>query len=132
MIGTDVASLVGGKIPMSQIPATATQEIYVVSAESELIGLVAQRGDLAELVESINGVQTVTKTWQLLGDDATVTANWVVWGTSYAVQSGNATTAENAVNAEKINNHRLVLMTDTQHDSAVIDGETLYAVYTEV
>lgn len=129
MLGVDVATLVGGKIPMSQIPATATQEIYDITSEDELTGLVAQRGDCAEIVETIDGVKTVTKTYQLLGDgDATVRDNWVVWGTSYAVQAGNATSATNAVNASTINNHRMVAMTQDQYDQAAVEQDTIYIV----
>lgn len=127
MLGTDVATLVGGKIPMSQIPATATQEIYVVSSESELTGLTAQRGDLAELMETLDGEQTITKTWQCLGD-ADQRENWVVWGTSYAVQAGASKLADNAVNASMINNHRLVEMTPEEFQSAVKDPDTYYLV----
>lgn len=128
MLGVDIATLVGGKIPMSQIPATATQEIYEVQSEDELTGLVAQRGDLAELVELVDGEKTIIKAWQLLGDAAN-RENWIVWGTSYAVQAGSATTAANAENAAMINNHRLVAMTPQEYGSAVIDPETYYAVY---
>jgi hypothetical protein len=129
MLGVDVATLVGGKIPMAQLPATATQEIYEVTAESELTGLTAQRGDLGEIIEIINGKKTVTKTYQLLGNgDATVLDNWVIWGTSYAVQAGNASTADNAENANMINNHRLVFFaTEAEYQSAVKEGTTLYA-----
>ena len=131
MLGTDIATLVGGKIPMSQIPATATQEVYEISSEAELTGLVAQRADLAELIELVDGVRTVTKTWQLLGDgDAGKRENWIVWGTSYAVQAGNATTADNAENASTINGHRLVVMTATQYETAVKDPNTYYLVIT--
>ena len=129
MLGVDVATLVGGKVPMSQIPATATQEIYDITSEDELTGLIAQRGDCAEIVETIDGVKTVTKIYQLLGDgDATVRDNWVVWGTSYAVQAGNATSATNAVNASMINNHRMVAMTQEQYDQAAVDQDTIYIV----
>lgn len=124
----DIVLATGGKLPLSAIPATATQEIYVVGSEDELTSLVAQRGDLAELVEDIDGERTITKTWQCLGD-ASVRENWVVWGTSYAVQSGNATTADNAVNANMINNHRLVEMTEEDFASAVKDENTYYLVY---
>lgn len=127
MLGSDVATLVNGKIPMSQIPATATQEIYTVTSEEELTSLSAQRGDLAELIEEVEGVRTITKTWQCLGD-ATVLENWVVWGTSYAVQAGNANTATNAVNASMINNHRVVTMSATDFDTAVKDENTVYLV----
>lgn len=127
MLGTDVATLVGGKIPMSQIPATATQEIYVVLSESELTGLTAQRGDLAELVETVEGEQTIIKTWQCLGD-ANEQENWVVWGTSYAVQAGASKLADNATNAGMINNHRLVEMTESEYQTAVKDPNTYYLV----
>ena len=130
MLGVDVATLVGGKIPMSQIPATATQEIYTVTSESELTSLAAQRGDLAELIETVDGEPTITKTWQLLGDgDPTISTNWIIWGTSYAVQAGNATTATNAENANTINNHRLVEIADTDWATAVKDADTYYLVY---
>jgi hypothetical protein len=132
MMGIDFATLVGGKVPMSQIPATAIHDVMEVSAESELVGLTAQKGDVAELVEEINGERTVTKSWQLLGTDATVRANWVVWGTSYAVQAGNATTATNAGNANTINNHRLIAITEAQYNAAIaagtIDETTIYLV----
>ncbi len=124
----DIVLATGGKLPLSSIPATATQEIYVVESEDELTSLTAQRGDLAELVEEIEGERTITKTWQCLGD-ASVRENWVVWGTSYAVQSGNATTADNAVNANMINNHRLVEMSEEDFASAVKDADTYYLVY---
>ena len=126
-LGTDVATLVGGKIPMSQIPATATQEIYQVSSEDELTGLIAQRGDLAELIETVDGEKTVTKTWQCLGD-ASIRDNWVVWGTSYAVQAGNAETAANAENANTINHHRVITMSQSEFETAVKDENTLYLV----
>jgi len=130
MLGVDVATLVGGKIPMSQIPATATQEIYQIASQSELTSLVAQHGDLAELIETVDGEPTITKAWQLLGDgNPTIPANWIVWGTSYAVQAGNATTATNAENANKINNHRLVEIAEADWATAVKDAGTYYLVY---
>jgi len=124
----DIILATGGKLPLSAIPATATQEIYTVTSEDELTSLIAQRGDLAELIEIVDGEQTITKTWQCLGD-ASVRENWVVWGTSYAVQAGNATTADNALNANTINNHRLVEMTAEDFASAVKDADTYYLVY---
>ena len=113
---------------MSQIPATATQEIYTVTSESELTSLVAQRGDLAELIEQVNGERTITKTWQCLGDSSK-RENWVVWGTSYAVSAGNATSATNAENANTINNHRLIEISAADFETAVKDENTYYLVY---
>ncbi len=124
----DIILATGGKLPLSAIPATATQEIYVVASEDELTSLTAQRGDLAELVEEIDGERTITKTWQCLGD-ASIRDSWVVWGTSYAVQAGSSTTANNAQNANMINNHRIVEMTEEDFASAVKDADTYYLVY---
>ena len=134
MIGVDIATLVGGKVPMSQIPATATQEIYTITSVEEITTLVAQRGDLAELIQTVDGEPTIVKSYQLLGDgDPTIASNWVVWGTSYAVQAGNASTATNAENSTMINGHRLVTMNQAQYDIAAIVVDTLYAVFpTEV
>ncbi len=126
--GGTLVVLVEGKIPIANIPATATQEIYVVDDASDLVGLVAQRGDLAELVETLDGVRTITKTWQLLGDDPTVADDWVVWGTSYAVQAGSATYAASAGDAYTINGKRLVSMTTDAYDISVLDDDTYYLV----
>lgn len=127
-LGVDIATLVGGKVPMSQIPATATQEIYTITSEAELTSLTAQRGDLAELIEEVNGERTITKTWQCLGDSSKRNS-WVVWGTSYAVSAGNATTATNAENANTINNHRLIEISSEDFETSVKDENTYYLVY---
>ena len=127
-LGEDIATLVGGKVPMSQIPATATQEIYTVTSEAQLTSLVAQKGDLAELIEVVEGERTITKTWQCLGDSSK-RENWVVWGTSYAVSAGNAATATNAQNANTINNHRIIEISSEDFETAVKDENTYYLVY---
>ena len=124
----DLVLATGGKLPLSSIPATATQEIYIVENEAELTSLDAQRGDLAELIETIDGQRKITKTWQCLGD-ATVRENWVEWGTSYAVQAGNSAYADNSGNATMINGHRLVEMTEEEFASAVKDEDTYYLVH---
>lgn len=128
MLGEDIATLVDGKIPLSQIPATATQEVYVVTSEDDLIRLTAQRGDLAELIDRIDGNKTITKVWQLLGDAAN-RDDWVVWGTSYAVQAGNATFADNANNSARINGKRMVAMTFDDFETAIKDPDTYYTIY---
>ncbi len=124
----DIVLATDGKLPLSSIPATATQEIYVVESEDELTSLIAQRGDLAELVEEIDGERTITKTWQCLGDSKK-RENWVVWGTSYAVQSGNAEHSNTSTNATMINGHRIVEMTEAEFENAVKDENTYYLVY---
>ena len=124
----DIVLASNGKLPLSSIPATATQEIYIVESENELTSLEAQRGDLAELIEEINGVRKITKTWQCLGD-STKRNNWVEWGTSYAVSAGNAEHSENAGNSARINGHRLVEMSESEFENAVKDDDTYYLVY---
>jgi len=124
----DIVLAQNGKLPLSSIPATATQEIYVVESEDELMSLTAQRGDLAELVEMVDGERIITKTWQCLGD-STKRENWVVWGTSYAVQSGNAEHSNTSTNATMINGHRIVEMSEAEFNNAVKDDDTYYLVY---
>jgi cytoskeletal protein CcmA (bactofilin family) len=48
-VGISVASLVGGKVPASQIPALAITEPHVVTTIAEMNGLNAQVGDVAIL-----------------------------------------------------------------------------------
>lgn len=62
-------------------------------------------------------------------DDAARRDSRVVWGTSYAVQADNTSTAGNAITANTINGHRLVEMTPAQFDQAVKDSDTYYLVY---
>lgn len=125
----DIVLAMDGVLPLSAIPATATQEIYVVSSEDELTELEAQKGDLAELVEEINGESVITKTWQCLGENAEKRENWVIWGTSYAVSAGNALVAENAKNTAMVNGHRIVVFdTLEEYELAVKEKGTLYLV----
>ncbi len=124
----DIILATEGKLPLSSIPATATQEIYVVESEDELTSLTAQRGDLAELVETVDGERTITKTWQCLGDSSK-RENWVVWGTSYAVQSGNSEHSNTSSNSTMINGHRIVEMSEEEFNNAVKDEDTYYLVY---
>ena len=48
--------------------------------------------------------------------------------TDYASNAGHANTADNAVNASMINNHRMVEMTAEEFQSAVKDPDTYYLV----
>ena len=66
-----IASLdVGGKVPISQIPASAITETFVVASEAAMLALTAQRGDVA--------VRTDNHTSYILqADPASTLANWV-------------------------------------------------------
>lgn len=131
LVKQELVPLVDGKIPLRYIPAAATQEIYEITSEDALTGLTAQRGDLAELVETVEGQRTVTKTWQLLGENAARREDWVIWGASYAVRAAWASMAASAENAARVNHRRLVEMTAAEFDAAVKDEDTYYLVYEE-
>ena len=136
MLGTSVASLVGGKVPMSELPASAIGEATEIQSEDELTTITAQLYDIAYMTELHDGEKTIVKQWQLLGDgNGSNRINWIVCGTSYAVQAGNAATANTAANSVKIDGRRMVHMTQDQYDIAAASG-TLdltadYLVYTE-
>lgn len=68
-------------------------------------------------------------TYILSGDDPTNLDSWVKIGISYVEYSGNSAYAENAKNANTINGHRLVEMTEAEFENAVKDPNTYYLVY---
>ena len=70
----------------------------------------------------------VTDSYILAADDPTILGNWKKLGVSYVANAGHASTAETAENANKINNHRLVTMTQAQYDVAAKDPGTVYLV----
>jgi hypothetical protein len=124
MIGSDIATLTGGKLTPSQIPDLSINEVLTILDESELVTLNAQRGDCAIVVPD----DVVTESFILAADDPTVLANWKKLGVSYVAESGHSVNADEAVNATKINNKRLVAMTQSQYDAAVLDPDTIYVV----
>lgn len=68
-VGISVASLVGGLVPSSQLPAIAITETYVVASEAEMLALSAQIGDIA--------IRTDTSESFVLGvNDPSVLVNW--------------------------------------------------------
>lgn len=130
MVGVDIATLVNGKIPMSQIPATATNDNITITDESQLVTITAQIGDIANFIQEVDGKMTVVKAYKLLGTGvSTVLENWILMGTSYALQAGNATTATNANDSAMINGHRLVEMTFAEYELAVKDADTYYILH---
>lgn len=126
MLGTDIATLVDGKIPVSQIPAIAITETYVVASIEERDELIAQEGDVC--IVNIEGEQADESAsyiydgeqWKLLKSP-----------TDYASEAGYAATAGQAENANTINNHRLINMTAEQYETAVKDENTFYLVDSE-
>lgn len=126
MLGTDIATLVDGKIPVSQIPAIAITETYVVASIEERDELIVQEGDVC--IVSIEGEQE--------DESASYIYNGEEWKvlkspTDYASEAGYAATAGQAENANTINNHRLINMTAEQYETAVKDENTFYLVDSE-
>jgi len=117
MVGTDLAMLIDGKIPASQIPSIATTEIYTVSSAEEMNSLSVENGDICIRLDE-NKSYIFSDGWIYL-----------VSPTDYSAKSGYAETAKTAENANKINNHRLVEMTAEEFEIAVKNDDTYYLVY---
>lgn len=117
MLGTDVATLVGGKIPPEQIPAIATTEVYTASTAAEMNAFVAQNGDICIRTDENKSYIYKDTGWVYLASP-----------TDYASSAGHANTADNAVNASMINSHRLVEMAAEEFQTAVKNPDTYYLV----
>mgnify|MGYP000874256320 FL=1 len=123
MLGTDIATLTNGKLTPSQIPAIAVTDTFVVDSEAAMLALDAQPGDVCIRTDE-------AKTYILQGADPATLTDWahVISPTNYADEAGHAATADNAANADRINNKRVVGMTQSQYDTAVKDPDTYYFV----
>lgn len=124
MLGTDVATLVDGKLSPSQIPDLSINDVFEVASVEGLLTLNAQRGDVGLIVAE----DVVADSYMLAADDPAVFENWKKLGVSYVANAGHANSADQAGNAGMINNHRVVAMTQEQYDSAVKDPDTVYLV----
>lgn len=124
MLGADVATLTDGKLTPSQIPPLSINDVFEVDSVEEMLQLTAERGDVALVLLDDN----IHDSYMLSTDDPTLQDNWKKLGVSYVANSGHALTADNAVNADKINNKRIVGMTQSQYDSAVLNDDTYYFI----
>ena len=125
MVGKDIPTLdANGKLSSSQIPALAINDTFVVNNISEITALVAQRGDVAIRIIS----ESVSDAYILTMDEPSVLSNWVKLGVSYVAESGHSQTATNAKDAERINGHRVVTMTQAEYDISAKDADTVYLV----
>ena len=127
MLGSDIATLTDGKLTPSQIPALSINDVFEVDSVEKLVQLTAERGDVALVLLEDN----IHDSYILAADDSTQAVNWKKLGISYVANAGHASTADNAVNADKINNKRIVAMTQSQYDTAVVDTDTIYIVTPE-
>lgn len=123
MLGTDIATLTDGKLTPSQVPAIAVTDTFVVNSESEMLALTAEIGDVCVRTDE-------TKTYILQGLDSTILSHWrhLESPTNYADNAGHSATADFAEDANKINGHRVVYMTQSQYDIAEKDPNTVYMV----
>lgn len=67
--GVTIATLESGKIPLNQIPATAITDVFVVDSQEAMLGLTAQKGDIAIRTDA-------NKTFILKTDGANTLDNW--------------------------------------------------------
>ncbi|MCQ2183291.1 MAG: hypothetical protein MJY89_07830 [Bacteroidales bacterium] len=123
MMGTDIATLVGGKIPVEQIPSIATTEIYTVETEAQRDALTVQNGDIC-----IVTYNDASKSKSFVYNNGWV---YLASPTDYASRAGHADTAGTAESANKINGHRLVEMEYSEFITAVKDANTYYIVWGE-
>jgi hypothetical protein len=130
MLGTDIATLTDGKLTPSQIPAISINDINEVYSVAELLDLTAERGDVGLIMQydEETETETVIDSYMLAADDPTVMGNWKKLGVSYVANAGHAVMADNAVNADKINNKRIIGMMQEQYDNAALDDNTYYFV----
>lgn len=117
MLGSDIATLVGGKIPAEQIPSLATTEVFFAASQEEMDALTVQNGDICIRLDE-NKSYIYSGGWIFL-----------VSPTDYCSKSGYAESAKTAQNAAMINNHRLVEMTAEEFEVAQKDDDTYYLVY---
>lgn len=117
MLGTEIATLVGGKIPASQIPSIATTEIYHVASQAEMEALSVQRGDICIRTDEDKSYIYNESGWIYLASP-----------TDYVQQAMYAETAGTAEDATKINGYRIITMTQDEYDAAVKETDTIYLV----
>lgn len=63
------ADLVGGKVPVAQLPALAITDTFEVATEAAMLALTAERGDIAIRTDE-------NKSYVLAAEPATTLANW--------------------------------------------------------
>lgn len=121
-IGVEVASLQAGKIPLSQIPATAITDTFVVNSEAEMLALNAQKGDVAIRLDS-------NKNFILKQDGASTLANWqqlVVTTNIQGVTSINGLTGDVTINDATTSKSGLM----GSSDKTKLDGLSNYSLPT--
>ncbi|ODT38038.1 MAG: hypothetical protein ABS55_01730 [Lautropia sp. SCN 70-15] len=97
------ASLVGGKVPESQLPAIAITDVFSVATQAAMLALTAERGDVAVRSD-------LNKSFALAAEPASTLANWIELRTptdavlSVAGKTGAVTLAKADVGLGNVDN----------------------------
>jgi hypothetical protein len=120
-----------GKLTASQIPYIALTDTIDVASVAAMLALTTeqvQKGDVARIITD----GEVTDTYLLAGDDPSQATSWKMFRAGYAATAGHADTSDTAADAERINGHRIVAMTQEQYEIAeaagTLDANTIYLV----
>lgn len=124
-----------GKLTASQIPNITLNDMVDVASVAEMLALTTddvQNGDVCRIVED----GTITAVYYLADDQHIDNINsWRELKAGYAAQSGYASTAGTASDADRVNGHRHIDMTDEQYDAAQQAGTIVptdfYYIYSE-
>lgn len=123
MMGTDIATLEGGKIPVSQIPPIALTHTSTVGSIAEMQALTAEDGDFCRIVS--DGVVEATYAYVVSNG----VGEWIPCNQNSCAEADHALAADTATNATKINGHRIIVFdTVTEFGNAVKENGTLYLV----
>ena len=124
-----------GKLTASQIPNITLNDMVDVASVAEMLALTTddvQNGDVCRIVED----GTITAVYYLADDQHIDNINsWRELKAGYAAQSGYASTAGTASDADRVNGHRHIDMTDEQYEAAQQAGTIVptdfYYTYSE-
>ncbi len=121
------------KIPSMYINQIDIKEYKKITDEAQLNTIVAQKHDIAILVEPeyvaddegnlvATGELVITKSWLLYDVAEDGSREWIKYGLSYATNAGYSTYANNAGNSAKINGNRILTVDSNTYENAVKNG----------
>lgn len=114
-LGSEVATLENGKVPIAQIPRIAITETKTFATVEERDLWESEEGDIA-IVTSNNKsyIKDDKGEWQ-----------WLESPSDYSTNSGHSATSDFASDSEKINGKRVIAMTQESYDNAFDNGTLL-------
>ena len=90
-----------GKVPTNYLPPLVITDYIKVNSIADLTSTVAQKGDIAYIQTTVDGV-TTTQFYILIANDYTVLSNWLEYNPSTAGSALYADNAKEAENAQKV------------------------------